>query len=98
MSKGLFDTIDFRFKTFHEAHPEVYAQLIELARELKDIGYRHYGIKSLLEVVRWRRRTNGPDDRGFKLNNDFSSRYARLIEENEPDLAGFFEKRVLRAA
>ena len=34
----------------------------------------------------------------FKLNNDFTSRYARLIMQQEPDLEDFFEVRVLRSA
>ena len=40
----------------------------------------------------------GSTDRdGFKLNNNFTSRYARLIEREHPELRGFFRKRRLRA-
>lgn len=32
----------------------------------------------------------------FKLNNDFRSRYTRLLMQQEPELQGFFETRTLR--
>ena len=33
----------------------------------------------------------------FKFSNDFTSRYARLMMEQEEDLQGFFELRELRS-
>jgi hypothetical protein len=39
--------------------------------------------------------TTTADD--FKLNNDFTSRYARLLMQSEPELDGFFEVRELRS-
>ena len=51
-------------------------------------------MKMLFEVVRWNRllRTG---DRGFKLNNNFTAYYARLLMEREPELRGMFETRKL---
>ncbi|MCP4448536.1 MAG: hypothetical protein GY811_24845 [Myxococcales bacterium] len=40
-------------------------------------------------------RTSGRD---FKLNNSYTSRYARLIVDREPDLADLFELRGRGAA
>jgi hypothetical protein len=37
-------------------------------------------------------------DAGFKLNDHFTSRYARLLMQREPDLYGLFETRAVRAA
>jgi hypothetical protein len=89
-------TIDERFAAFHAANPHVYRNLVTLARDLHQDG-RRVGMKMLFEVLRWQHlRTTG--DQGFTLNNDFSSRYARLIAEREADLADAFELRVLRAA
>lgn len=41
----------------------------------------------------------GTDDQSsdFKLNNNYHSRYARLIMEQEDDLDGFFDLRELRS-
>lgn len=83
-----------RFARFHEANPEVYEELVRLARTLKRKGLDNYGIVGLYEVLRYDRslRTDG---KPFKLSNDYRSRYARLIMEKEPDLAGFFRTREL---
>jgi hypothetical protein len=89
-------TIDERFTAFHAANPHVYRNLVALARDLHRPG-RRIGMKMLFEVLRWQHlRTTG--DQGFALNNDLTSRYARLIAAREADLADAFETRVLRAA
>jgi hypothetical protein len=96
--RSLFDkTIDARFAEFHASHPQVYFTLVSLARQAKAVGKTRIGMKALFGRARWE---FWLDTRGeeFKLNNSFSSRFARLIEEKEPDLRGLFEKRTLRAA
>jgi hypothetical protein len=86
------DPIQRRFEDFHAKHPEVYAKIVELARFVKSRGRKQYGIKSLFEQVRWHFTFEAllvdPDE--FKLNNNYTSRYARLIMERESDLKGFF--------
>ena len=86
------------FETFHATHPEVYRELVTLARQAKARGARKLGVKALFEVVRWNRLMNTTDWAGFKLNNNLTSYYAREIMENEPDLAGIFETRRLHVA
>lgn len=96
--RSLFDpTIDAQFAAFHRDNPAVYATLVRLAREARVAGKSKVGIKALWERMRWDLwlATHGDD---FKLNNNLTSRYARLIAAQEPDLAGMFETRKLRAA
>lgn len=90
-------TIQERFAAFHAAHPEVYAELVELARTARRAGRSRIGIGMLWEVLRWERTLRGVEEGGFKLNDHFRSRYARLLMEREPDLAGIFETRELRS-
>jgi hypothetical protein len=92
-------TIDARFREFHAANPDVFTTLVALAREARAKGFKRYGVKSLFEVVRWHRALkDGPREDSFKLNNVFTSRYARLLMDTYPDeFAGFFELRELRA-
>lgn len=85
------------FIKFHTDHPDVYEQIVSLARKIRDRGYERYGIATLFEVVRYHRATSGKDEDGWKLNNNFRSHYARLIMQQEPDLDGFFETRALRS-
>lgn len=88
-------TIEHDFRDFHAQNPEVYDRLVELARQWKlRRGNAKLGIKMLWEVLRWETalHTRGDD---FRLNNNFTSYYARLIMEREPDLEGVFELRRL---
>ena len=93
-------TIQQQFEVFHNINPWVYTDLVQLARQAKATGRRTFGIKSLYEVVRWNRfiQTTDPNDDSWKLNNNYHSRYARLIMDQEPDLKGFFNVRELKAA
>lgn len=94
------DPIDEAFLAFHHAHPEVYARLVAMARRWKAAGHETVGIKMFFEVLRWERGLSRDRDQGeeFLLNNNFSSRYSRLIMANEPDLAGMFKTRQLLAS
>ncbi len=91
-------TIQGRFEEYHRKHPEVYNELVRLARSLRDKGVERYGIAALFEVLRYDRAISTSDDAGWKLCNDYRSRYARLIESNESDLRGFFAVRMLKSA
>lgn len=89
-------TIEEAFWRFHQDNPQVYAELVMLARRWRRRGRRKCGIGMLFEVLRWRSgmRTGGDD---FRLNNNYRSYYARLIMLREPDLTGIFELRELHA-
>jgi hypothetical protein len=92
-------SIQQQFEEFHAANPWVYDELVTLARRAKRRGANKVGIGMMVEIVRWRRFIATQDfNSGFKINNNYRSRYARLISEREPDLAGMFETRELRAA
>jgi hypothetical protein len=86
-----------RFAEFHAANPDVYAELVRLARDARSAGRQRVGMKELWEVARWHLRLRTHAD-GYALNNDFTALYARLIQDQEPDLAGLFETRRRKAA
>lgn len=89
-------TLQTRFAAFHRDNPHVYTILVRLAREALAKGKRRIGIKMLFEVARWEVFLSTTAD-DFKLNNNYHSRYARLIMEREPGMAGVFEVRALKA-
>ena len=91
-------TLSEQFRRFHTDHPEVYEGLVSLARQAKKAGGRA-GIKMIFEVLRWNRLIAGLPDpyEDYKLNNNYHSRYARLMMRREPDLKDFFETRRLRS-
>jgi len=77
---------------FHLNNPNVSLELRRLALGLLDAGHRHYSIKGLFEVLRFNTalKTTG---KPYKLNNNLTPFYARLLMENEPRLVGFFHTR-----
>ena len=83
-----FSDADF----FHLENPHIYDLLVAMSLDLREAGHRHYSIKGLFEVLRFKAavRTSG---RKFKLNNNHTAFYARLIMHNEPRLSGFFHTR-----
>lgn len=93
MSKGN-GTIEERFQAFHAAHPFVFDALVRLAREAKARGCRRIGAKALWERARWDLWLEVGGE-PYRLNNDFTSRYARLIADTHPELAPLFEFRAL---
>ncbi len=88
--------LEAKFWEFHTQNPEVFRKLRELALQMRRRGLEQYSIKSLFEVLRWHHALETNDPSGFKLNNNYTSFYARLLMQREPELKDFFELRTLR--
>lgn len=89
--------IDEKFAQFHAENPHIYRALCALARGALARGKRRIGIGALWERMRWDMWLDSTEA-DPKLNNDYRSRYARLMMASEPDLAGVFEIRALRSS
>lgn len=87
-------TIAEAFLRFHRENPDVYTTLRRLAFEWKKRRGGSVGMKMLFEVCRWQMNLNTTGE-PFKLNNNYTALYARLLEENEPELRGMFQMRRL---
>lgn len=87
------DRIEAEFIRFHTENPHVYNEIKAIALDLKKSGVEFYGIKAIFEIVRFHRiiKTSDP---AFKLNNNFTALYSRMLMENEEELDGFFRTRV----
>ena len=91
------------FDTFDRENPEVYDRFCALVNHLMAAGRTHYSADALLHVIRFERdiRTTGAgefDGCDLKINNNFSSRYARKFAKDHPALASFFEVRRLKSS
>lgn len=83
-----------RFERFHAANPHVYTTLVRMSRKLKHRhGWPRVGMKMLFEQLRWRWLVETTGAETYRLNNNYTAHYARLIMRRERDLAGFFETR-----
>jgi hypothetical protein len=91
-------TIDERFASFHHANGWVFRALELMTGDLVAGGQRRVGMKMLIEVLRYRyfRQTFDPSS-PFRLNNDYTSRYTRLLVAAHPEWADVFETRELRS-
>lgn len=85
-----------QFRKFDEENPQVFERLMEMALALLRQGHRQYSMRGLFEVLRWEYALKTVDMSGFKLNNSYTSFYARELMLAEPRLHGFFELRTLR--
>lgn len=93
-----YNKIERAFLEFHKENPEVYVQLVRLARQWVSAGKARLGIATLFEKLRWELHVSGLSDKeGYKLNNNYRALYARLIMRREEDLDGLFETRSLAA-
>jgi hypothetical protein len=88
-------TLDQRFTLFHAENPWVLRAYEKLAADWQAKGNTRGSVKMFTEIIRWQygRQTTGAD---FKINNSYTSRYARLIMDRNPGWAGMFETRELR--
>ena len=81
---------------FHADNPDIYFYLKSMALDLLDTGHKTWGIKSLIEAVRWQVATTTTDP-VFKINNNHAPYYARYLMDMEPRLRGFFKTREVKA-
>jgi hypothetical protein len=92
------ERIQEQFERFDQAHPEMYEAFRAIADDLLRRGRRHYGSKAIFEMIRYHRLLSGQDDNEpFKINNSYSSRYARKLIDEDERFRDFFELRELRS-
>ena len=92
--------LNAEFDRFVADNPEVYEKFRMLAVKLKAKGINRWSAKSLWEVLRWELAINtAANVKEWKLNNNFTSRMARKLMNEEPeDFGDFFELRKLKTS
>lgn len=93
--KSPSDRIQEDFDVFHRENPHVFQFFDLFARQMMARGFTHGSAKLILERIRWELHVEQQSDKPPKLNNNYSSRYARLWEDTFPEYRGFFRKRKL---
>jgi hypothetical protein len=89
-------SIQQRFEAFHALNPWVLRALVRMTADCVDKGFSRISIGMLFELLRYQ---YGAATRGdeFALNNDYRSRYVRLLLAEHPEWTDLFEVRALRA-
>lgn len=87
------DANSVAFERFHDTNPWVYRELCRLVREWRTRNpERQVGLMRFYSYLRFdvTGKTNGID---YRVSNNHSAYYSRLMMHREPDLAGVFHVR-----
>lgn len=84
-----------RFALWRAANPDVEDAIVRIARHLRAGGHERGSMKMIFERLRWLHHVATKGDK-YKLNNNFTSLYAREVMRTCPELRGFFETRERR--
>lgn len=90
-------TIQDAFQQFHKNNPDVYSGFKTLAFKAIKAGKKKISSKAIINVLRWEF-SFSVESTKFKINDAFTSRYARLFIKDYPEYKSRFELRALRAA
>jgi len=88
-------TLDDRFAAWARANGHVVALFVRYALDAHRAGAQRIGAKAVAERIRWYAAVETRDPEGFKINNSYVSRLARLAVDTHPELLGLFEMRAL---
>ncbi|HOS93621.1 MAG TPA: hypothetical protein PLQ54_09935 [Armatimonadota bacterium] len=89
-------TIQHQFEQFDRENPHVYDKLVGLAIEWLDQN-ASVGMKMLWERLRWEFGVQTTEE-APRLNNNYTSRYARKLLADFPEWGGRIKTRELQAA
>lgn len=84
-----------RFAMFHAQNPHVADALEALAAQWLS-RHKRVGIKALYEIARWESGISTTGD-VWRLNNDWTAYYARLLLDRHPEWTGAIHVRELRS-
>ena len=91
---GNMGKLEIQFWEFHRKNPIVYKYLVQFAFQwrMRRGNKAQLGMKALFERVRWQV-SMGKTTGDFKLNNNHTAFYARLLMRNNPKLQDMFKVR-----
>ena len=81
------------FKSYHESNPKIYDQFKEIANLYISKGERRIKAETICEIIRFKLMKEFND--GHKLIRFFAQDYAKKFENDFPNYAGVFTKRLV---
>jgi hypothetical protein len=84
--------IEDAFLEFHTANPHVYEALVKLVKRATKRGYKRWSTKGMFEVLRWETSLKTSTE-PWKLNNNYTALYARMLVDSGDAPAGFLKLR-----
>lgn len=79
-------TLEEQFWKYHRANPDVFRLFAKYAFEVKSAGFKRYSARAIIHRIRWHvdMATTDPNHDGFKISNNHSPYYARLLQAKYP--------------
>lgn len=90
-------SIEERFALFHRRHPQLYRRMRTIAIRLRRSGLPRCSIDFIYHRLRWLEYKRTGAEPFMRLNDHFTSLYARKLMADVPELADFFELRERRS-
>lgn len=81
-----------RFEEYHRANPHVFRLFKNYSAQALDRGYTRFSAKAVFERLRWHYQMETQGD-AFKLNNNYTAHYARMLMAEDNRFTDFFELR-----
>lgn len=88
-------TVQERFEAWIADNPAIYGAFKRFAFELIDAGRTRFSYEMVIQRIRWETALR-KDDEGFKVNDRYTPRLARMFVAEHPQHADCFEFRRLR--
>lgn len=87
------EELEEQAKAAHHKHPIIWEWFVQLTEDRIEKGFKYYSAKAIIEQVRWHTADpeHGPDE--FKINDNYTSFYARWFMIQFPKHKGFFRLR-----
>lgn len=82
-----------KFCQYHKDNPQVYVEFKKFTFKTIKKGFQNYSAKGIFELIRWHSGVTAEQTDGFKVNNNYTSFYARLFEKEHPKHQDYFRKR-----
>lgn len=98
--RTLFDddrSIQERFDVFIKDNPSVYELFKKFAWQAREAGLMRISSDDIIHRIRWWTKVEIRSREPFKINDHFSSRFARKLIQDDPTFERYFETRRLKA-
>jgi hypothetical protein len=85
------------FRRFDRDNPDIWRLFLRFTFQLLQAGRARYSARTILHRIRWETMVREQGNAGFKINDHWSTWYARKFHAWFPHYAGFFEVRFAKA-
>ncbi len=99
-TQAVAGTLDAKFELYDRENPHVFLKFVRFAYNLKHAGRTRIGAKLIMERIRWDTMVSAntePSGTEYKVNNNYTSRYARKMVQLYPEFKTFFSIRMLKS-